>query len=678
LQVPALLLSTVLTVLLAGTVPIALSHGTGSTNTRSIPCHPAVVLSRLGRIGGIQPPGNFLRTRAACDAVATGEIPPAEPYQGTPPLLYRGGSVMGTSGTILVTPIYWAPTGYSFSSTYKTLTDQFVTDAASASSTNANVFASLTQYRDGAGFVHYRLAANAAVTDTTTYPSGGCTPDTGQTYTDGAGYTACVTDAQVQTEVAAEVTRLGLPRDLNHMYLIFLPQGVESCFDRPDNAQNGACTISSVGGSYCGYHSYFGSTTIYALLPYAVEDNAGSGETCSTDGGVLAGGASVGNESPNGNLDADTVISVMSHEMSESITDPRLNAWIDAVGNENGDDCAYTYGDTASFGGTPGAYYNQTINGHHYFIQEELSNANYAADPNYSCVQAALIQRVTFTSRAPADPSVSSTYKITGLSSSGLPVTVSTGEFADGLCVMQGSKSGSTVTFEASGACTIVLEQTGTSTYAPSALARQVIYVGHVSSTTMLRLSATKVRFGREPAVRLGITVAPFFRRMPVSGSVSIQMGTRTLCHVGLTSTRGSCWLRKQSLLPGPHVLVARFSGSAHVLGSRSVQHVLTIAKDPSRTTLTASMARATYGHEQSVSFSSSVTAPLGGVDPTGIVVVHSAGFVLCTYRLVNGHGGCTLLPDGLAKGAHSITATYRGNGLLDASVSPPVKVTIG
>ena len=79
-------------------------------------------------------------------------------------------------------------------------------------------------------------------------------------------------------------------------------------------------------------------------------------------------------ETPNNNVHADTVISTLSHEVSESMTDPNGNAWYASDGNENGDLCAYIYGNVA---GTAGHLYNQTINGHHYLTQEEFSNKEY-------------------------------------------------------------------------------------------------------------------------------------------------------------------------------------------------------------------------------------------------------------------------------------------------------------
>ena len=69
---------------------------------------------------------------------------------------------------------------------------------------------------------------------------------------------------------------------------------------------------------------------------------------------------------------ADATIDIASHEHNETITDPRWNGWYDASGYEDGDKCAWIYGHLS--GTTTGGQYNQTINGHHYFLQEEYSN----------------------------------------------------------------------------------------------------------------------------------------------------------------------------------------------------------------------------------------------------------------------------------------------------------------
>jgi len=100
---------------------------------------------------------------------------------------------------------------------------------------------------------------------------------------------------------------------------------------------------------------------IYANLSYPIYKSA-TGFTCSGDA-VLPFV-----QAPNGNRDADTEISPTSHEIMESITDPDTGTgWYDSSGFENGDECAYVFGQTS---GTPGQRYNQVINGHHYVTQE--------------------------------------------------------------------------------------------------------------------------------------------------------------------------------------------------------------------------------------------------------------------------------------------------------------------
>jgi hypothetical protein len=94
---------------------------------------------------------------------------------------------------------------------------------------------------------------------------------------------------------------------------------------------------------------------------------------------------------PNGN-DADATINVTSHEHNEAITDFGGNAWYDSQGYENGDKCAWDFG---SVSGANGAEYNQTINGHHYFLQREYSN------DGHQCVQ-------TYSVTPPGPPTVAS------------------------------------------------------------------------------------------------------------------------------------------------------------------------------------------------------------------------------------------------------------------------------
>jgi hypothetical protein len=72
--------------------------------------------------------------------------------------------------------------------------------------------------------------------------------------------------------------------------------------------------------------------------------------------------------SPNGNLGADAIVNVIAHESAEAVSDPTLNAWYDAKGNENADKCAWHFGSVSTL--PNGAKYNIVVNGMKYLIQQ--------------------------------------------------------------------------------------------------------------------------------------------------------------------------------------------------------------------------------------------------------------------------------------------------------------------
>lgn len=335
---------------------------------------------------------------AGARACAVGSAVPKHGAGTTPPLFFLGGPVMGTSASqpITVTPIFWAPSGVSFTAQYKNLIVRYLQDVAKASATRKNVFATNTEYNGSNGAHHYLVKVGNPINDTTTpYStggSGGCTPSPGPVYSNSDGYTACVDDDAVTNEVNSQHATY----DYQHIYVVFEPRQVESCAlsdSQAVTAGGNACTINGTPGNpsptaaYCAYHSFaFNSAVqnvheIYAEMPFPIY-NSPVGPTCGNEKNFHA------LESPNSNPDADVEISPLSHELSEAFTDPNAGknpAWNDSSGFENGDDCAYTYGAT---GGPAGKFYNQTINGHHYLTQEEWSNAAfYATFGNVGCVQ---------------------------------------------------------------------------------------------------------------------------------------------------------------------------------------------------------------------------------------------------------------------------------------------------
>jgi hypothetical protein len=322
----------------------------------------------------------------ASTCTGAGHKPPPEPaFNGTPPLLFNGnpprclfspcnqGDVMMTpsTGPLVVVPIFWDPAG-SMSASYKGILTSYLGDVAKESGHTTNVFSVLNEYYGNNGQIHYNVQLGPVITATNALPASGCTVapnDTSGIYVDGSGYSACLDDAQLQAEVDSVSAARNLPHNLSHIYVLYLPKHVESCFlPGETTAVDGGqfCTINhQPTAAYCAYHSEDAASAVYANMPYPIYQSP-VGYTCGSDARFSAV------QSPNGNPDADTEVSPTSHEVSEAITDPDTETgWYDSTGNEIGDDCAYIYGRTR---GAPGAYFNQVINGGHFLTQEEFSN----------------------------------------------------------------------------------------------------------------------------------------------------------------------------------------------------------------------------------------------------------------------------------------------------------------
>ena len=339
---------------------------------------------RVGHIAGIVPaigPCTSSAVKAASVASKAVHIT-SDPANGTPPLLFHGGAVMMTpsSSPLVITPIFWNPSGHPMTAAYKTVITSYLTAVAQASGQTSNVFSVANEYSGSNGQIHYNVSVGATINDTNALPRSGCTvarTDTRNIYADASGYSACLDDAQLQAQIATATS--GLAHNLSHIYVLYLPKGVESCFNAGSTTtSSNACTINhQPSAAFCAYHSEASGTSIYANMPYPIYQSS-TGFTCGTEAnfGVV--------ESPNGNPDADVEISPTSHEVNEAITDPdTATGWFDSSGFENGDECAFVFGATQ---GSAGALYNQVINGLHFLTQEEFSNQDFAITHG-GCVQ---------------------------------------------------------------------------------------------------------------------------------------------------------------------------------------------------------------------------------------------------------------------------------------------------
>lgn len=287
-------------------------------------------------------------------------------------LLAHGGPVLSSEAPYL---IYWTPSGYSISSASENLLNQYLSDTAAAAraASTTNVYSVLAQY--GAPYSQTFAPKSQALIDSDPYPAH-------QTRcTVAAGMTGCVTDSSIQTEIASliDAKRVTTPTapgtGTTPIFFLITPVNVNVCL--------GGNTCSS--NNFCAYHSFFthnGMQVLYASVPFSVFAN-GNTKGCQTDQYSIY-------ETPVGSSgdEAYNIADDLSHELSETITDPLINAWYSKNGLEVGDLCeAYAATADPAKGLSPLAYspafgdpsagtlYDQIINGHEYYNQTEFSNA---------------------------------------------------------------------------------------------------------------------------------------------------------------------------------------------------------------------------------------------------------------------------------------------------------------
>src|SRR5215469_14687144 len=273
---------------------------------------------------------------------------------------YNGGPVMPSNTDYMV---LWSPAGLSaYPAGYVSGLQTFFTDLAHDSGGQQNVDSVSAQYNDLTGAsAQYQTTFGGALVDTDPYPPTECPAR--------AQVSACLTDPQIQAELEHLVASRGLKTDLSHEYFLLTPPHVETCFSNDPHASPpfGGCSAGEPAklAFFCAYH---GNTSLSPMLIYADDPFDATNSLCQD-----------GND-PNGSVSDGEINGGLSHEQNESITDPLPNdAWV-LQGSEIGDQCVGEMG--TPLGTAPnGAKFNQVINGHFYWFQEEWSNQT------HSCLQ---------------------------------------------------------------------------------------------------------------------------------------------------------------------------------------------------------------------------------------------------------------------------------------------------
>jgi chitodextrinase len=297
---------------------------------------------------------------------------------------YSGGPVMPSSTNYVID---WEPSNYAGtpnpgagSQGFVFGVAQFFKDLSAVNGVTTNSDSISTQYNDTSGNTaayNTQLAsggtgANGAYLDTDPLPSNGCS--------EGA---YCITDQQLQDELASYISARGLPSgDLTHEYFVLTPPDVVSCFDQAGTQCSGNAP-DSASEAFCGYHS--ASTTATLVLYANIPDMDGI-NGCDPFATVSPCDFDVCDYN---STFAEGVLSTVSHEHNESITDPLPNtAWTDyqqcsqgdpeTCGGEVGDKCSGDEGLDPNFTFLTGSGFivprNEQIGSDHYWLQMEWSN----------------------------------------------------------------------------------------------------------------------------------------------------------------------------------------------------------------------------------------------------------------------------------------------------------------
>lgn len=564
-------------------------------------------------------------------------------------MTYHAGSVMITNHTHIV---YWQPAGFSTSTNYHSLTERYLTDVAADSGRVTNPYAVDTQYTDSTtAHIQYGSTYAGATTDTTAYPAAvaGCNNQNGST--------VCLTSTQQVTELDNFIQANSLPRGINELYFMVLPEKVQTCFDDfTDCGPYGGITDSKGNFSeYCAYHSSFNISshglTLWANMPDGAD-----------------GGCNVVNSPPNGD-GADTLIDSLSHEHNETITNPQGGGWFDATGSgENGDKCNFTFGpDLAS---TPTGGYDVLINHHPYQIQPEWDNTITGCSMTFGAV--APTAAFTFSPTSPlALQNVSFDGSTSASNDTGGYIIDYSWDFGDSSPA--GSGATPTHAYSASGSYTVTLTvkddagKTSTTTH--------TVVVAKIPTTTTVTSNHAPSVFGQP--VTFTATVAPSDGGGTVGftadGTPIPGCGAKSL--TGASPYQATCTISSLSVAGSPHAIIATYTGDAAYQGSTSATFSQTVNKAATTTTVTAAPASpSNFGTP--VTFTATVAAtPPGAGTPTGTAAFTVDGTPVGTVPLTGGSASITTAS--LSAGTHTIAATYSGDGSFFGSTgSLPYTVT--
>ena len=169
---------------------------------------------------------------------------------------------------------------------------------------------------------------------------------------DSYSHGSSLTNAALADVVKTALTNKALPIDQNAVYFVLTSSDVKQ-----------GAGINSFCNLYCGWHNtgagVAGGKTVNIRYAFV-----GDASRCITS-------CAAQSTSPNGNPGADGMVSVIAHELSEAVTDADIaTGWrfYTTDGNENADECAWTFGTEYTTGN--GSLANMKLGTRDYLVQQ--------------------------------------------------------------------------------------------------------------------------------------------------------------------------------------------------------------------------------------------------------------------------------------------------------------------
>ncbi len=562
-------------------------------------------------------------------------------------LTYHNGPVEHTNTTHIV---YWLPTGFSFQANYQSVLERYMTDVAADSGRVSNPYAIATQYSDTTnGNILYSSTYAGTVTDTDAFPA----PNSGCALQGTA--TVCVTQTQETKELDAFIKANSLPRSINDIYFLVLPQNVQTCFDDFSDCGPYGGVTDSMGNTseYCAYHSSFDAgngLTIWANMPDGAD-----------------GGCNVVPNAPN-NSAADTLIDSLSHEHNETITNPVSGGWFDVDNTgEEADKCNFSFG--PSLGSTTNGSYDVLINHNPYEIQSEWDNSITGCGMTFGAVD----PTAAFSSSPPSPKALDSvSFDGSGSHSNdtGGYIIKYSWDFGDGGTSESTTSSSATHSYASSGTYPVELTVTDDAGKTAS-VSNDVTVVTRPTTTTYT--GATTGDY-HDPVTLSGNLIDNGTSTGVANRQIKFTVGAKSCTGTTDSSGAASCSVTLGDIA-GPYTAKADFTGdSAYTASSDSASFTVT----PEETTMTytgpvvilASASGATLTATLVEDGANDTDGDGGSAapDPPQSVTL-SLGSQSCMGSTdSSGNVSCTIAPVNAALGSQTVGASFVGNGYYQPS----------